>query len=278
MQSLFIFFEKFGDLAMFVMLQLVCGFLIIGFNKKQSQIWTHSGNRATGTLYDLSASTRDYFGLTTINDSLARENAELLGQLKNAQYDSQLERDTAYIELDTTEQQFTYIAARVVNNSINRSNNSITLNRGRAHGVRPHMGVLSQNGLIGVVRNVTEHYSQVASLLHKQTQISASIKRNNFFGSLVWNENDPRFMNLVDVPKHAELRLGDTILTSGYSVMFPRGFMIGVIDDFELESGSNYYDIRIKLTQDLSNIEYVYIVENLLANELNQLREEEGNE
>lgn len=276
MQGLFIFFEKFGDLAMFVLLQLICGFLIVSFNKKQSQIWTHSGNRAVGTMYDYAAGTRDYFGLTTINDSLARENAELRAQLKNAQYNKQVERDTAYIELDTTEQQFTYIAAKVVNNSINRSNNSITLNRGRAHGVRPHTGVLSQNGLVGIVRNVSEHYSRVASLLHKQTRISASIKRSNFFGSLVWNENDPRFMNLVDVPKHADLRSGDTILTSGYSVMFPQGFMIGTIEDFELESGSNYYDIRVKLTQDLSNIEYVYIVENLLADELNQL-EKEGN-
>lgn len=278
MQGLFLFFSKFGDLAMFIFLQLLCGFLIITFNKKQSQIWTHSGNRAIGTLYDYAAGTRNYFELTTINDSLARENAELYALLKNAQYDKQVERDTAYIELDTTEQQFTYVAAKVINNSINRSNNSITLNRGRAHGIRPHMGVLSQNGLVGIVRNVTEHYCRVASLLHSQTRISASIKRNNFFGSLVWQERNPRYMNLVDVPKHAELRMGDTILTSGFSVMFPKGFMIGTIEDFQLESGSNYYDIRVKLTQDLSNIDYVYVVENLLADELNTLEKEGSNE
>ncbi|MEL7020749.1 MAG: rod shape-determining protein MreC [Bacteroidota bacterium] len=263
---------------MFVLLELLCIYLVVNFNEKQSQISTHSGNRVVGTLYDYSARTRDYFNLTTINDSLAKDNAMLLAQLKNAQYDTQVERDTAYIELDTTQQQFTYIEARVINNSINRSNNSLTLNRGRADGVRPHMGVLSQDGLVGVVRNVSEHYSRVASLLHKQTRISASIKRNNFFGSLVWNERDPRMMNLVDVPRHAELRLGDTVLTSGYSVMFPKGFMIGIIEDFDLQSGSNYYDIRVRLTQDLGNIEYVYIVENLLGEELRQLEKEAADE
>lgn len=274
MQNLLLLFIRFGGFIVFVLLELVCLFLIVNFNKKHSQIWVHSGNRVAGTSMDIFDGFLSYLDLDDVNDELARENASLYAQLKDAKYNNQISIDSTKVGTDSLEQQYSFIAAKVINNSINRNNNSLTLNRGSEHKIGRHMGVIGQNGIVGVVRDVSKHYSRVASLLHSQTRISAAVKRNNYFGSLIWNGQDPRFMNLVDVPKHADLRIGDTIVTSGFSVMFPKGIMIGTIDDYELESGSNYYDIVIELSGNLSNADYVYVVNNLFRKEQEKLEQE----
>jgi rod shape-determining protein MreC len=166
---------------------------------------------------------------------------------------------------------FRIVEARVINNSIISRNNTLTINRGKSHGITPGMGVIGSNGIVGIIKSASKNFSVVLSLLHSDTRISASIRRNNFFGSLIWTGNNPKIMHLEAIPKHADLVLGDTVQTSGYSHIFPEGIIIGHIHDVSLESGNNFYTIEVALNNDLSNVHYVYVVEMRKLKEIRQL-------
>lgn len=188
----------------------------------------------------------------------------------NARYSTAVYRDS--LQADSTAPMFTFIAANVVSNSIISANNSLRLDRGAADGVKPHMGVISSDeGLVGIVRETAEHYCRVMSLLHSQSRIKASIRRNGYFGTLAWNGGDPMRMQLEAIPKHAEVAVGDTIQTSGYSQIFPKGILIGKVESAKLGPGENFYTITVKLFNDLSKVQYVYIVDNLMRDEHEEL-------
>ena len=154
------------------------------------------------------------------------------------------------------------------------------INRGANHGVRPSMGIIGagESGVVGIVKSTTANFSRVLPILHGDSNISASIKRNGFYGSLVWKGKSPKKANLSDVPKHADLLKGDTVQTSGYSTMFPENIMIGTIDTFWLQEGTNFYEIEVDLIKDLSRIKSVYVIDNLMKEELEQLEKEVADE
>ena len=149
----------------------------------------------------------------------------------NHAVDTGVVKDTAY------EQQYEYIPALVINNSVNLQNNYLTVNRGLRHGVQPNAGVITSDGIVGITIKSSKRYSTVLSLLHRDTKISAMIKRNGYHGSLVWKTMNSRNMTLDAIPKHADVQMNDTIITSGYSSIFPEGLMIGVVDTSWLEAG-----------------------------------------
>ncbi len=252
------------------------------YNKKQNEIYQSSANLVSGYIYENVSTIRNYFSMQAVADSLARENAELRTQLEASKYIAVQEKgilrfpfDTSSIHPDTVQrkeviQQFTYISAEVTSNSISRNDNYMTINRGSNLGVKVGMAAISPDGIVGIVRNVTPHYAQVMSILNKRISISAMIKRNRYFGSLVWDGINPRIMTLENVPKHADLIRGDTIITSGFSDAFPGGVRIGHVVDFRVKNG--FYAIDVELWNDLSNIRYVYVVDNLMLSEFNQFK------
>ena len=252
------------------------------YNKKQNEIYQSSANLVSGYIYENVSTIRNYFSMQAVADNLARENAELRTQLEASKYIAVQERgiirfplDTSTVRPDTTQkkdviQQFTYISAEVTSNSISRNDNYMTINRGSNLGVQTGMAVISPDGIVGIVRNVTPHYAQVMSILNKRISISAMIKRNRYFGSLVWDGINPRIMTLENVPKHADLIRGDTIITSGFSDAFPGEVRIGRVVDFRVKNG--FYAIDVELWNDLSNIRYVYVVDNLMLSEFNQFK------
>ena len=207
---------------------------------------------------------------------MAKENARLYEKLDNAKYVNIFWRDS--VKLEDFRQKYTYITASVINNSVNRHNNYFTLNKGSNHAIKPRMGVFGSSGVIGIIKNVSPNFSQGLSILHKQSRISAAVRRNNYYGSLVWEGSNPKIINLNDIPKHADLVRGDTIQTSGYSSIFPRGLMIGKIDTFWLEDGSNFYDIEVELTNDMARVYKAYIIENLMEEEQLNLEKEEADD
>ena len=142
------------------------------------------------------------------------------------------------------------------------------------------MGVIgaNQTGVVGIVKSTSKNFSRVMSILHQQSIISASIKRNEHFGSIIWKSNNPTKVNLIDVPKHANIIIGDTVQTSGFSTIFPEGIMIGVVDTFFVPSGSNFFEIEVSLINDLNKTKYVYVVDNLMKEDLEKLQEEGNNE
>ena len=253
-------------------------YLVINNNQTQRAIYLNSLSAAADALTKRVDNITQFINLSSVADSLAKKNAELLAEAENAKFIKTVLRDT--FRSAETEQLFTFIESKVINNSINKNNNSLSINRGSEHGIVPGMGVIgaNQSGVVGIVKSTSKYYSRVMSILHRQSFISASIKRNGHFGSIVWKDNDPRAVNMVDVPKHASIVKGDSIQTSGYSTIFPEGIFIGLVDTFWIPSGSNFFEIKVTLVNDLNKTKYVYVVNNLMKEDLEKIKEEGINE
>ena len=163
-------------------------------------------------------------------------------------------------------------------NSTHKPNNYITLDKGSKDGVKKDMGVISATGIVGIIKNVNEDYSAVNSLLHRRTSISAKIKRTGAFGGVTWVGSNPRYVNLQAIPNHQTVKIGDTIVTSGYSAHFPPELMIGVVDTTYLPSGSSFHHIEVLLSNDFSKLSYVEIIKNLKQTEQKALEKEVNDE
>jgi rod shape-determining protein MreC len=265
MRNLLYFFIKNNAFFVFMLLEIISFYMIVNNNEKQNQVFVSSANSFSGSFFERFDKITRYWNLGEVNEELARDNKRLLEQLPNAQFDETI--DTVFIKDTLYQQQYEYIPALVVNNSVNRYNNYLTLNRGKSHGVTPNSGVISGSGIVGIVQKTSSSYTSVISVLHRSTKISAKLKQNDYFGSLTWKGDNSEQMNLEAIPKHAEVEVGDTIVTSGYSTMFPKGIMIGIVETADLVNGSNFYDIRVKLSCDMNNISHVFVVNNLMREE-----------
>jgi rod shape-determining protein MreC len=275
---------RYGTFFLFLILEGTALYMVGRYNKKQNEIYQSSANLLTGVVYENFSTVRQHFSMRGVADSLARENADLKTQLEASKYITNELRGTVRFPLDTStirpdtsqnkdvEQQFTYQAAEVVSNSITRNENYLTINRGSIHGIKRGMGVIAPDGIVGIVQNVEPHFSQVASILNRRIKISAMIKRNRYFGSMMWHSGNPRIMTLEDIPKHAEVMKGDTIMTTGFGEVFPGELRIGRVVDFRVENGNNSYTIDVELWNDMMVVRYVYVVNNLMVDELKKFK------
>jgi rod shape-determining protein MreC len=250
---------------MFFGLEIFSFIIIYRFNHYQKANFVNYTTGVTSSFYSAVSNTEQYFSLRKMNDSLQIENAKLRTQLFSSYYQNGLTvkniNDTLY------KQQYEYIAATVVNNSVTKRNNYITLNRGSLHGIEPQMGVISESGIVGIVLSVSPRYCTVLSLLNNNCKISAKVKKNGAFGSLVWDGADPRIARLLDVNKHVPVATNDLIITSNYSTIFPEGIPIGKIYAHTLDAGDNFHTIKVELFTDFSTVSTVYVIRNLLKQE-----------
>ncbi len=266
MRNLIEFIIRYRNFFSFFVLELVCFTIIVNYNREQRQILLNSTSTYAGTIFDIYSNALDYLDLREENKKLERENTQLRQYLQAVE-GSDFELDS--LILDSLNAQYEFIPAKIIKNSIVALDNMITLDVGKKQGVDKHMGVISMDGLIGITVGVSENYSVAMSLLHRQTRVSSRLRSTPYFGSLVWkNERDPTVLDLDDVPKHANIELGDTVETSGYSFMFPPGIPIGTIASDSLPEGNNFYTIKVKLMNDLSKMEHVYVVKNKDRQEL----------
>jgi rod shape-determining protein MreC len=166
---------------------------------------------------------------------------------------------------------YTYIEAKVINNSVNKRNNYITLDRGSLHGIREKMGVICGDGIVGTIKDVSEHFCTVISFLHKDSKVSAQLNSSNEYGSLVWEGRNPKFASLKDIPTHVKVKLGDSVSTTGFSQKFPKNVFIGRVIKCDLKSGDNFYNIEVALSTNFTTLRYVYVVEDNFAEELKKL-------
>jgi len=216
-----------------------------------------------------------YLHLREVNTSLAEENAKLKNQL-----DWFLSRDTLVRSerLDTTKgMRYSYTMAQVVNNSTSKQHNYITLNRGAAQGVRPEMGVVTSDGIVGVVLSTSRNYSLVLSMLNLNFKVSARLKRTGYFGSLSWDGKDARYMNLSDIPQQAKIKVGDSVETSNYSTIFPEGIYIGSVESYKVQGG-NFYQLRVRLQNDFKRLRYVHLIADFKKAEKQKLESTVANE
>jgi rod shape-determining protein MreC len=269
MFQLFQLLLRFSSLFVFVVLEIVCFLMVVKYNQRQSDVYFNTVNQFTGFLDEKTSRVYQYFKLYDENVRLARENARLFERLTNAGIRDTSLQDSVFD--DKQQLQYLFMPAKVIRNSTNSNHNYLILDKGEADGVVPNSGVVTDQGTVGIVRKVSKHYCVAMSVLHRQTKVSARIRNKGFFGPLTWKGTDPSIFNLEDIPKHAPVAKADTVETSGYSSLFPKGVMIGTIEKLSMEPGSNFFNITVRSHQDMSNLQHVYIVKNLLAKEQEQL-------
>lgn len=269
MRDLFIFIEKYRSFLLFLVLEGICLVFIFNFHRFHKTSFLNTANFFTGTVYSSVNNTIGYFHLKEVNDSLRVENAKLHSQLSlSYRRISAAEKEICNSE---TQQIYSYIGAKVINNTTNKVNNYLTLDIGKKEGIQKNMGVIGPNGIVGVVTNVSQHFSSVMSVLHKDCRVSAKIKRSNYSGSVRWEGFDIHEAQLGGIPEHVAVEKGDTILTSGYSSIFPENVAIGVVEDYQIPKGSNFYNITLRLFTEFKQLHYVYVVNYLLKEEKTEL-------
>jgi rod shape-determining protein MreC len=245
--------------------------LVVRFNPIQHDLFVKSSSQISGWLLNRYDATIQFFDLSRVAADLAKENADLIAKTSTFQ---DLYRPIASHIDSNLNQKYTLVAAKVINNSIANLDNYFTLNVGRKDGVERGQGVIQADGVMGVITDVSNQYARGISLLHRDTKISVAVERNHFFGTLSWPGGDPKKAKLSDIAKHADLLVGDKLITSGFSALFPQGIQVGEIVSFNLKGGSNFYDIEVRLSNDLSRAHYVYVVQNLSAREQLDLEQE----
>jgi rod shape-determining protein MreC len=269
-RNLIIFIRRYFNFFLFLVILTFCLSLVFQHNRYQRAVFIHSANGLTGYFFRKYNTVQYYFHLKAVNDSLVVQNANLMNQLATdfAAPDSTVSqyRDTA------SGRQYFYMPARVINNTVNSSMNYLTLYRGSAQGVKPGMGVVGPQGIVGIVRKVSPRYAVVMSLLHKDMRISAMLPRSGNFGSVKWDPDrpDPHYGILTDIPKNVVVQVGDSVVTSGYSAIFPPGLMVGYVDRISEMTATNFHDIRIRFATRFRALQYVYVVENYHAAEQRQ--------
>lgn len=263
MWNLLNFLIRYKHWFLFATLEAAALFLLFRYNHYQGGVFFTSANVVTGKVYDFSSKVTSYFHLKTTNDELLDKNMLLEQQV--AALRNRLKEhttDTTGLSLAGKEQPAGYgvLKAHVVNNSLNFPDNYITLDKGTSDGVHPDMGVISGTGVVGIVYMSSSSYSTVISLLNRKSNVSSKIKGSDYFGYLKWEGGNSQFAYLKDLPRHAEFSLGDTIVTSGYSAVFPEGIMVGTIEEAKDSNDGLSYLLKIKLATDFGKLNNVRVI------------------
>ncbi len=274
MRNLVVFLARHYFFLLFLVLQIISLTLVVNHNYFQKAAAVSASNALSGSMYETRNEITQYFDLKDQNIQLSEMNAILLGKLESAY----LSYDTTSITVSDTVRRlrYTYIAAQVLDNTVSLRNNYIVLNRGSLQGVKPDMGVITPGGIVGIVREVSDNFCVVMSLLHKDSRISASVKSDGTFGQLSWNYTDYREGEMSDLPTHSKIAIGDTLVTSGYGEAFPAGIPVGTVLAFERKGGDKTYTVRVRFTTDFRKLHHVYIVRDLMRDEIDGLKEKAG--
>lgn len=268
MRSLIRFILTYHFLLLFLILETLSLTLLFQYNPFQKAKFVSSSQRITGFVYSRIDQMNEYLSLRETNRQLAMENEKLNNILQRAYRSDEI---FFYGEYDSVYQQhYFYTSARIINNSVNKQHNYLTLNKGSDAGIRPEMAVVAPDGIVGVVNGVSKRFSTVISLLNTDLRVSAKIKKNDAFGSLSWDGKSYREALLDEIPHHVTISTGDTIITSGFSTIYPEGIVIGTIKDFEVK-GANFYTITVQLSTDFKSLTYVSVVSNLRKEEQEEL-------
>lgn len=263
MQPLFRFLQTYHALILLIFLEILSVLLIFKHNEYQRSAFSNALYTGQSVVYAQFRQVGIYFSLKQENARLSEENASLREQLL-ALSDTTSEDYTLFDTLYL--QQYTCMSAKVVQNTTNKQYNYLTLNRGKKDGVEPDMAVIGPEGIVGIVMAVSDHFATVLSVLNRDFSVSAKFQSSQFFGSLTWDGKSPYYATLNDIPLHAPVSIGDTLVCSGYSTMFPEGTRIGTVEGYDKEDG-NFYNITVRLSSSFRKLYHVTVIKDLLKKE-----------
>ncbi len=280
MRNLLDFLLKYSSWLVFLFFVVLSCIFLFDKNPYQHHVYMTSAGKVSSSVYELANNVTSYFGLREINEDLQHQNARLESELIALKEQLSYYRERYYADTMTIAPQlreFDFIIARVINNSIHKPYNYITINKGIADSVRSEMGVVDQNGVVGIVNLVEQHNARIISLLNPNFRLSCKVKGNEAFGSLVWDCKDPTEAILEELPRHTVYTTGDTVVTSGFSAVFPEGLPVGIVIGSEKTMDDNFFTLRVKLLTDFSHLSNVRVISSNMAEELRRL-EQQGNE
>jgi len=237
----------------FILIELICFVLLFSDNSYQRAKYFNSSNYFTGALSEGVNNISAYFALKTENNRLIEENENLKNRLELYRRDN-IPLLHGY--------GFEYISARVVRSVSNRKRNFLTINKGIKQNVYPEMGVICSDGLVGIIYTSSENYSTILPIINQELRTSVKLKKSDYRGSLLWDSKDSQTALVTEIPGYVEINLGDTIVTSGLSAIFPENIIIGVVSDFSKDKSTDFYNINVKLSTDYNKLSYVYVINN----------------
>ena len=270
MRNLLEFLAKYNHWFLFIALEVIGLILLFQYNSYQRSVWFSSANVVAGKVYEWDAKITSYFSLGTINEQLTQRNIYLEQQVKTlSEKLNAATKDSIAAQLAATQALagFRLIPAKVMTNSVDKQDNLITIDKGSADGIRKDMGVVSGNGVVGIVYLVSTHYSVIIPVLNSQSNISCTIKNRGYFGYLHWNGGYVHLAYVDDIPRHAHFKIGDYVTTSGYSSVFPEGVMVGQIKYVFNSPDGLSYRLKVKLATDFGNLRDVCVIDNTLLQE-----------
>jgi rod shape-determining protein MreC len=262
------FIQKKSELLLLIILEIIAFWLIIRNNTYQNIRYINTSNYVVAKISAFYNDSKNYLSLRETNARLAEENAQLKKLLARFSDKQTVSIDSNFSEY---QERYRFIPTQVINNSVRRVNNYLTIDKGRKDGVEPGMGVVSSQGVAGIVQTCSQNFSTVTSLLHSKTSISARIKRIGVFGAVVWTGESPRLARMRYVARYAKPIIGDTIVTYGNGSVFPANVGIGVIENIDSDANNDYYDITVKLFTEFDKVAYVYVIANKLRQEQDSL-------
>ena len=264
MQQIIFFLIRNKNFLLFIVLFSISIFLTIQTHSYHKNNFVNSSNSITGGIYTIKSSITNYFNLREENEILIDENTRIRIQLES--YKSKVINQN--IDTNSILSKYYFVSAKVINNSFSKTKNKLTIDKGERDSIQLDLGVITSKGIVGIIDNVSNKYATIQSILNTNSQINAKLKNAKHFGSLVWNTEDPNVIQLIDIPRLAPVKIGDTIVTGGKSTIFPEGILIGAVIDFELTEDENSQNLNIQLFNDMTNLQHVYIIDNLDSQEI----------
>jgi len=257
---------------LFALLQTLCVLLILRNRNFQSTSIFNSANAVSAKTYEVVANTKEYLALKEENQKLANENAALRNLIRSKSYElvqvsSMIKNDTLY------KQKYTYLPAKIINNSTSLRSNYLTLNVGAEQGIMHDMAIINTEGIVGVVKDVSKNFSSALSILHKDVKVNCVLKRDGSYGPLSWEKDDDyETATLTDIPLHAHFKVGDSVVTSALSSIFPEGIMVGKVKNFERKSGESFFTVKVQLSTQYKKLNHVYVIKNVFKEEQDSLQ------
>jgi len=258
MKNLLNFIYRNNFFFVFLVLEFICVLILIRNNGYQGSSLLNSSNAISANIYAMQASTKEYLLLKDENERLSEQNTYLLNRLKLGYAALPLK---IYTRHDTLyRQDYEFMNGKVINSSVTKRNNYLTLNIGSELGVTRDMAVISSNGIIGIVKDVSPNFSSVMSILHKDVRVYCQLKKDGVYGPLIWDGSDYRYSNLINIPTYSRIQKGDTVITSSLSGIFPEGLLVGFVESYERRQNESFYTVKVRLSADFKKVNHISVV------------------